>query len=103
MVCCGRGSVSGGGGVGVGGGGDALAGRAHGQGGGREVHVERVGGLEGPQLRHLLLEAAVFLRQRLAATLQVLAVHFCLLQLRPANSWSCKDELSEMAKGTRHG
>lgn len=72
------------GGVGCGGGSDALAGRAHGEGGRWEVHGEVVArGLEGPQLRYLLLEAAVLFHQRLAAAVQVLTVHFRLLQLRP--------------------
>jgi hypothetical protein len=66
--------------------GDALAGGAHGEGGGRgHVHVEvRRHELERAELLHLLLQPPVLLRQRLAAALQVLAVHLRLLQLRPA-------------------
>jgi hypothetical protein len=42
--------------------------------------------LEGAELLQLALEATVLLRQRLAAALQELAVHLCLLQLRPARA-----------------
>ena len=81
-------SRSRGGGVG----GDALAGRAHGEGGGREVHVEGVHRLERAELGQLLLQPPVLLRQRLAAALQVLAVHLRLLQLRPARGGAQKRE-----------
>jgi hypothetical protein len=50
------------------------------------VVVERVCGTESPQLCHLPLEPSVLLRQCLAGTLQVLAVHLGLLQLRPVIS-----------------
>ena len=87
----------------AGGGGGALAGRADGQRGGRQLHVERRrrgagvlagvgcrrrrrwrGELEGAELLQLALQAAVLLGERLAAALQELAVHLRLLQLRPA-------------------
>ena len=45
--------------------------------------VGRVRGTESTQLCHLSLEPSVLLCQRLAAALQVLAVHLGLLQLRP--------------------
>lgn len=48
--------------------------------------VERVCWTESAQLCHLSLEPSVLLRQRLAAALQVLAVHLGLLQLRPSSS-----------------
>ena len=84
----GAGVVAGGGGCG----GDALAGGAHGERGGRRdagaVEVVRRGGgggeLEGAELLELAVEAAVLVGERLAAALQMLAVHLRLLQLRPA-------------------
>ena len=60
-------------GVAVVGVGDALAGGAHGEGGGRgHVHVAvRRDELERAELLHLLVQPPVLLRQRLAATLQL--------------------------------
>ena len=71
-----------------------LAGVAHGEGGGRgHVHVEvRRDELERAELLHLLVQPPVLLRQRLAAALQVLAVHLRLLQLRPARGGAQKRE-----------
>jgi hypothetical protein len=81
---------------------DALAGRADGERGGRELHVERRrwrrrrlvgrrgrrrrGELERAELLQLALQPTVLLGERLAAALQELAVHLRLLQLCPA--WS---------------
>lgn len=45
-----------------GGGGDALARWAHGEGGGRELHVEWVGVLQSPQLLKLLVQPSVLFR-----------------------------------------
>ena len=74
----------------AGGSGDALAARAHGKSGRRErlPRVRREHGgrrhAHRPQLLHLPLQAAVLLRQRAEAALQVLALHLRVLQLRPA-------------------
>jgi hypothetical protein len=86
--------------VGLGGGraAQAVAGRADGQRGRRQLHVKRRrcrhggrpgrrrGRLEGAKLLQLALEAPVLLGERVTAALQELAVHFCLLQLGPARA-----------------
>lgn len=69
----------------------AVAGRADGQRRRRQLHVGRrrrvvVRELDGAQLLQLALQAAVLLRERLAAALEELAVHLRLLQLRPAGA-----------------
>lgn len=63
-----------------------LAGGAHGEGGGWELHVKRRfrRELEGLQLLQLLEQPLVLVGQRLVAPLQELAIHLRLLQLRSA-------------------
>ena len=75
-----------------GGSGDSLAGGAHGESGGGEVHVERVSRLKGSELLQLLLQPPILLRQLLAAPLQILAVNLRLLQLGPGNRWINKTQ-----------
>ena len=70
--------------------GEAVAGGADGEHGSCG-HEERSGWVvllvavaEGTELLELKVEAPVLLGERLAAAVQQLAVHLCLLQLRPA-------------------
>lgn len=62
----------------------AVAGRAHGEGGGgRHLHVNLRRELQSSQFLHLLVQPPVLFRQVLAALLQELAIYLRLLQLRP--------------------
>lgn len=68
---------------GGGGGGDPLTRGAHGQSGGRQLHVKGVCSLQCFKLLKLLMQSSVLFRQCLAAPFQILTVYFRLLQLRP--------------------
>lgn len=67
---------------------DTLARGTHGEGGGwSHVHVKLWGKFQCSELLHFLLQPSVFLRQILATSLQKLAVHLRLFQLRPEISF----------------
>lgn len=72
------------GGGGGGGGSNAFAGWTHSECGGRKLHVEGLRSLQSSQLLQLLLQSPVLFCQRLATSLQILAIYLCLLQLGSA-------------------
>jgi hypothetical protein len=67
-------------------GGDTLTRRAHWQSRCRQMHVKWMCGFQCTQLRQLLLQAPILLRQSLTASFQVFAIHLRLFQLCPVKN-----------------
>lgn len=58
---------------------------AHGESGGWKLHVERLRRFQGSEFLKFLLQPPILFCQGLTASLQILTIHFCLLQLCPEN------------------